>query len=226
MSLGIYRTTEDGNQRVLENSSDLRVTENYLEAEASLTASGVGVFTAGLVVPASVSVSASSTLTSTGVARRAGSVSLAGTGTIVGSVDRTTKGAISLNATGTLLAIPTFKGSAISELVASSTIDVNARTAKFVFVTSGNVELARILENEDDRITEEGDIRITNDVQSNTITSSMVANATLIPFNSIVYVKRNGVWKQVISINTKQSSTWDSSQKIYRYTAGKWKRIY
>jgi hypothetical protein len=226
MSLGIYRTTEDGNQRVLENSVDLRVTENYVSAEASLSATSSFDFTANLVLPAASSVSASSTLTAAGVARRAGSVSLAATGTIVGSVDRTTRGATSLSATGTLLAIPTFKGSAISNLVADSNAVFDARTVKYAFVAAGNVEFERILESEDARITEDGDIRITNAIETNIIDSSMVASADLIPFNSIVYVKRNGVWKQVISISTKQNSTWDSSQKIYRNTAGKWKRIY
>jgi hypothetical protein len=226
MSLGIYRTTEDGNQRVLENSSDLRVTENYLEAEASLTASGVGVFTAGLVLPASVSVSASSTLEASAALNAIAAILISNTSSLQASVDRTTRGEVDLIASGTMVAMPTFKGSAISDLVASSTLDANARTVKFVSVVSGNVEFERILESEDARITEDGDIRITHAIQTNIINSSMVASANLIPFNSIAYVKRNGVWKQVISISTNQSSTWDSSQKIYRNTAGKWKRIY
>jgi hypothetical protein len=226
MSLGIYRTTEDGNQRVLENSSDLRVTENYIEAEASLTASGVGVFTAGLVLPASVSVSASSTLSASAALNAVAAILVSNTSDLQASVDFTASGAANLVASSAVLATPTFKGSAISDLVASSTLNANGRTVKFVSVVAGDVEFERILESEDSRITEDGDIRITNPIRTNIIEGSMIANPTFIPFNSVVYVRRNGEWKQVISISTKQDDTWDSSQKIYRNTSGKWKRIY
>lgn len=226
MTLGIYRTTEDGNQRVLENSSDLRVTENYISAEASLTASSGFDFLANLVLPASVSVSASSTLSASAALNAVAAILVSNTSDLQASVDFTASGAANLTASGTMLATPTFKGSAISELVASGTASIDARTVKFVSVASGNVEFERILESEDSRVTEDGDIRITNAIQTNIVEGSMVASANLIPFTSIVYVKRNGEWKQVISISTKQNDTWDSSQKIYRYTSGKWKRIY
>ena len=227
MSLGIYRTTEDGNQRVLEDSVGLRVTENYEEGAATLVASSGFDFTANLVLPATSNVSASSTLAATANVERFAVFMVANSSTISASVDRTTQGATSLTATGTATVVPTFKGAALSNLVASGTATIDSRTVKFVSVASGDVEFERILESEDARITEDGNIRITNPIRTNLIESSMVANANIIPFSSIAYIKINGVWKQVIEVDVKQAGLWDDNlDKIYRNMSGSWKRIY
>lgn len=226
MALGIYRTTEDGNQRVLENSVDLRVTENYIEAEASVSASGTLAAVGNLVLPASISVNASSTLSSTATVTRFGAVLVANNSTLVALPSRTTRGEFNATATGTMLATPTFKGSVITNLVASSTVTADSRTVKFVSVASGDVEFERITEIENTRITEDGNVRITNPIRTNIILGSVVASADLIPFSSIAYIKIGGVWKEVRDIDVKQAGDWGYLDKIYRNMSGKWKRIY
>jgi hypothetical protein len=227
MSLGIYRTTEDGNQRVLEDSVGLRVTENYQEGAATLVASSGFDFVGNLKLPATSNVSASSTLTATANVERFAVFMVANSSTISAAADRTTQGTTSLTATGTATVVPTFKGAALSNLVASGTASFDARTVKYVEVASGDVGFERILESEDARVTEDGDVRITNPIRTNLIESSMVANANVIPFSSIAYIKINGVWKQVVEIAAKDGSSWRiNGNKIYRNMSGSWKRIY
>lgn len=227
MSLGYYRATEDGNQRVLEDSVGLRVTENYKVGEASLTATGSVTFVANLIVPALASFSASSTVNALATLRLPAVSALSASSILQAVPKRTTRGTASFIATGNLLAAPTFKGSAISNLVASSDLTADARTVKFAFIFSGTDELGRALENDlDVRITEDGDFRFTNEVTVNVIESSLVASAGVIPFSSIAYIKLNGEWKQVQEIDVNQQSSWGNLDKVYRNMSGKWKRIY
>jgi hypothetical protein len=227
MSLGYYRATEDGNQRVLEDSVGLRVTENYKVGEASLTATGSVNFVGNLIVSASASFSGTSTVNALATLRLPAVLALSASSTLQAVPKRTTRGTASFVATGSLLASPTFKGSAISNLVASSDLTANARTVKFAFIFSGTDSLGRSLENDSDvRITEDGDFRFTNDVTVNVIESSMVAVADVIPFNSIAYIKLNGVWKLITTIDAKNNSSWGNLDKVYRNMSGKWKRIY
>lgn len=227
MSLGYYRATEDGNQRVLEDSVGLRVTENYKVGEASLTATGSVNFVGNLIVPAFAGLNASSTVVATPDLTLAGVSQLLGVGTLQATPKRTTRGTASFAATSSLVALPTFKGSAISNLVASSDLTADARTVKFAFIFSGTDSLGRSLENDlDVRITEDGDFRFTNEVTVNVIESSMVAVADVIPFNSIAYIKLNSVWKLITAIDAKNNSSWGNLDKVYRNMSGKWKRIY
>jgi hypothetical protein len=227
MSLGIYRTTQADDQRVLEDGVSLRVTENYIEAESSLSASGVVSVVGSLNLPAASSVSASSTLAASAFVSRYAVALVANNSAIQAVPTRTTRGSASVVATGSMAAVPTFKGSAIAGLVATGTATVDSRTAKFVSVVSGSVEFERITEeDEDSRITEDGNQRITNLVAYNSIDSTMVAEATLIPFSSVAYIKRNGEWKQLLSVDIKDDGTWSPPEKIYRNMSGSWKRIY
>jgi hypothetical protein len=227
MSLGIYRTTQADDQRVLEDGVSLRVTENYIAAEVSLTASGVVAAVGGLILPAASSVSASSTLATSAFVNRYAVALVANNSAIQAVPTRTTTGSVNVVATGSMLASPTFKGSAITGLVATGTATIDSRTAKFVNVSSGDVEFERITEqNEDKRITEDGNQRLTNFVGVNEIDSTLVANANLIPFSSVAYIRQNGAWKQLLSVDIKDDGTWSPPEKIYRNMSGSWKRIY
>lgn len=82
----------------------------------------------------------------------------------------------------------------------------------------------RILENGDTRITEDGDTRIATNVVFNAASGTIQINGSLIKFNSVVYIKQDGVWVQ-ISPYAQYNSNWQQPQKINRYTDGVWKRI-
>lgn len=82
----------------------------------------------------------------------------------------------------------------------------------------------RILENGDTRITEDGNTRIATNVVFNAASGTIQINGSLIKFNSVVYIKQDGVWVQ-ISPYAQYNSNWQQPQKINRYTDGVWKRI-
>lgn len=225
MTIGIYRTTEAGDQRVLEDAASLRVTENYIEAESSLSASGVVSAVASLVLPAASALNASSTLSASAFVNRYAVALVANNSTIEATPTRTTRGSLDAVATGSITATPTFKGNALAGLVASSTTTLDARTAKFVHVGSGTFEYGRATEADDTRITEDSQPRYTNEVRTNTVDGTLVVSANLIPFTSVAYVKRGGEWKQVTTVDIKDGS-WNAPDKIYRNMSGSWKRIY
>lgn len=226
MATGVYRTTEGGDQRVLENSVDLRVTENYLGGEVNLTASSGFNFTANLVIPATLSVNATSTLSVNATLTSVASSSTTANSTLQASGARTTSGTSDLNATSNVSAVVKFKGAALSNLVASSNVNATSRVVKYVTVLSGDIQFDRITENEDSRVTENGDTRVTQLIRTNIVESTMVASANLIPFSSLVYIRQNGEWKLVFDVDANVDSVWKNTEKIYRNIAGTWKRIY
>ena len=87
------------------------------------------------------------------------------------------------------------------------------------------VQVTRITEASDTRITEGGDTRITNDIQSNAGSSSIVANATLIPYVKSAYYYYQGSWKPV-EIYVKWAGSWTNNVIIYKNISGIWKRSY
>jgi hypothetical protein len=226
MTLGIYRATEDGNQRVLEDSVGLRVTEAYKVGEASLVASSTLASTANLVLPVASSLTASSTLVSTATVTRFGASLLANNSVLQAIPSRTTRGASNFIASSSMLPNGSLVAKGVSSLAANSNTSFEGRTVKFVTIVSGTLNFERITELENTRITEDGNTRITDLVTTNVINGSMVAQANLMPFSSIAYIKLNGVWKQVTEIDVNQQNSWGNLDKVYRNMSGKWKRIY
>lgn len=92
-------------------------------------------------------------------------------------------------------------------------------------VESTTVSLTRVTEAGDTRITESGDIRVTGDATSNTITSTIVANATVKLFNADSYINDNGVWKKA-DIYVKHSGTWKVPNGIFKKQSGVWRRVH
>lgn len=87
------------------------------------------------------------------------------------------------------------------------------------------VEVTRITEASDTRITEAGDTRITNDITTNAGSSSIVAEATLIPYAKEAYYHYNGSWKP-LEIFVKWDGNWTTNFIMYKNISGNWKRSY
>jgi hypothetical protein len=87
------------------------------------------------------------------------------------------------------------------------------------------IQTIRITEASDTRITESGDTRITNDIISNQADSSLVANATLIPYVRTAYYHYNGSWKP-LEIFVKWDGNWTSNFNMYKNINGIWTRSY
>lgn len=226
MTTGIYRTTEDGNQRVLEDSVGLRVTENYESGEASLVASSTLTVAAGLIQPVTSSLNATSTASvvarfiGTGSSLKINNSTLEAEARVIILADASLVAASSMLPNGTTVL------NGISSLAASGSLVASGKPIRNASVISGTLEFDRDTEENDTRITEDGDVRTTNPITVNNIEGSMIANPTFIPFTSTAFIKVNGVWKEVIDVDVKQQGNWGYLDKIYRNISGKWKRIY
>jgi hypothetical protein len=115
MSAGIYRTTEDGNQRVLENSVDLRVTENYVEGLASITASS--------------SISAIPSITRFVASTLNASSSISASSNVFKSVSTQLQAVGSIQATSKVNLVVTSNLTGVSSMLNTSTLITNAATS-------------------------------------------------------------------------------------------------
>ena len=229
MSIGGYRITESGDARVLENTSDLRITENLYAVDSALTAAGTQTAVAALQTLVEASVTASSSVAVVAQVKRYGAALVANSSSIVASVDRTTVGASALTATGSISSVGALNAQAASALSATGSASFDARTVKYANVGSGLVSFIRSPESdyEDIRITEGSDTRITELIKTNTVEGTLVAEPTLVPFSSTWYVKRSGTWETMEALRVKHSSTWITPLKLNRkMPTGLWKRIY
>lgn len=103
-----------------------------------------------------------------------------------------------------------------------STVMSEIHYAQFQNISS---ETTRITEADDTRITEQDDIRITSDTANNAAESSLVANATKIPFVSSQFYNDEGVWKQILQMYVKYEGEWISPSVVYKNVNGVWKRV-
>lgn len=92
-------------------------------------------------------------------------------------------------------------------------------------VESGVVILERFTEDDNLRITETGDTRITNDVVTNVITSYLNAIPSLLTYNKEAFYNVNGVWK-FLTPYVKHNNTWKEPNAIYVKQSGVWRRGY
>lgn len=229
MSVGGYRITESGDARVLETSSDLRVTENLYAVDAALTASSSYDFVPTVRATTASTVAASGTLAAVAQVKRYAAILVANSSSITASIDRTTQGATSLTATGSISSVATYNANAASGLSGAGTIALDDRVVKYAAVGSGLVSFIRSPESdyEDIRITEGSDTRITELIETNIIEGTMIADATKIPFSSTWYVKRSGTWQTMSALRVKRSGAWITPLKLnHKLNTGIWKRIY
>jgi hypothetical protein len=238
-----FRILENGDLRLTE-SSDSRITENFIEASASLAAvgskasSGVGVLFGANSFVGTGTVTPLAYLTTTGEA------SLAGAGSSLNAGYQTFPTTVSLTASSSIASLADVKIIAESNLASTGTL-VNtglrirygesslstigsqlaaAEKTLFGVISSEDFETTRILENGDVRVTEAGDTRITLD-KANNIVGSIVANSDLTVFTSEPYYKENDTWKSFIPY-VKYNDAWMNNVRIYKNLNGTWKRSY
>lgn len=229
MTIGGYRITESGDARVLETSTDLRVTENLYAADAALNATGSSDYVATLNAVTSASVNAAGSLAAVAQVKRYGAILVANNSSIEAAPHRTTVGAATLTATGSVSATSIYAADAAASFSSTGSASFDARTVKYANVESGLVAFTRSPESdyEDVRITESSDVRVTELIKINTVEGTLIADATKIPFSSTMYVKRNGTWSEVTALKVKRSGVWVTPIKMnHKLPNGLWKRIY
>jgi 2-keto-3-deoxy-6-phosphogluconate aldolase len=219
-----YRITEASDSRILENG-DVRVTEGFQTADVALSATSSFDFVGKLKATSSSAFVGTGSLTSAGDLTKYAAILVANSSTLSALGARKTGGETSLSASGSITADEALKAFGAFTGNGTGIFSPTGRVVKFATVVSGQAIFTRITENEDFRITESGDNRITNAVPTNEIIGSMVANDTYIPFSSTAYYKTGGIWKQT-DVDTKHNGNWDALQAVYKKISGNWKRIY
>lgn len=238
-----FRILENGDLRLTE-SSDSRITENFIEASASLAAvgskasSGVGVLFGANNLTALGTVTPVSALTTTGAASLSGAgsslnvgyqtfptaASLAASSSIAGLGDVKIIANAAVTATGSLVN----QGLRIQYVNSSlSTVGSQLAAAEktlFGVISSEDFEAIRVLENGDTRVTEAGDTRITFD-KINNIIGSIVSEPTHTVFTSTAYYNDDDTWKTFIPY-VKYGGAWKDNVRIYKNQNGTWKRSY
>jgi len=238
-----FRILENGDLRLTE-SSDSRITENFIEASASLAAvgskasSGVGVLFGANNLTALGTVTPVSALTTTGAA------SLSGAGSSLNVGYQTFPTAASLNATSSISSIGDVKLIEFANLQSTTTLAniglkirpgasslstagsqlAAAEKTLFGVISSEDFEAIRVLENGDTRVTEAGDTRITFD-KVNNIIGSIVSEPTHTVFTSTAYYNDDDTWKTFIPY-VKYGGAWKDNVRIYKNQNGTWKRSY
>lgn len=219
-----YRITEASDSRILQNG-DVRVTEGFQNGNASLSASGGFDFLGKLKAAGNSNFTGTGSITSSGDLTKYAAILVANNSTLSAIGDVKILAEISLSASGTITADESLKAFGAFTGSGSGTTSSTARIVKFVTVVSGQEIFTRITENGDYRITQAGDSRITNDVPTNEIIGSIVANDTYIPFSSTAYYKTGGNW-QTSDIYVKHNGNWNPPTAVYKKISGNWKRIY
>jgi len=239
-----FRILENGDLRLTE-SSDSRITENFIEASASLAAvgskasSGVGVLFGANSFVGTGTVTPLANLTITGEA------SLAGAGSSLNAGYQTFPTTVSLTASSSIASLADVKIIAESNLASTGTLAntglrirygesslstigsqlAAAEKTLFGIISGEDFDYIRVLENGDTRITEASDTRITQIEQSNAIVGSIVTTPTHTVFTSEPYYKQNDTWKSFIPY-VKYNDAWMNNVRIYKNLNGTWKRSY
>jgi hypothetical protein len=93
-------------------------------------------------------------------------------------------------------------------------------------VESGIItDAIRFTEASDTRTTEAGDIRITENIVVNNVTSFLNAIPTVIEFSKEMYYNVGGSWK-ISTPYVKHNGAWKLPDQIYIKQSGNWKRVY
>jgi hypothetical protein len=214
------RITEAGDRRITEQG-DVRLTGNTNPNTAVGSVMLVGVSTVF------------------GRTNLSGVGSLAVEGNLVFSVDSAMSGAGSqtavpllthaglsnLSASGTIAADALFVLFAESALTGAGSLTSSARMDYSPTFESINVDFTRITESGDRRVLENGDVRITDDVVSNSAEGVLIVFSDRIAFSAEPYVKVLTDWK-AFTPYVKYEDNWTVPDKMYKHVNGNWKRIY
>lgn len=219
-----FRGTSTGDTRILENG-DVRITENTVVAEASLTAAGVFSSNGLRSTPGTASFTALGTLAAEGIIGSTGETYLTAQVSLAVSENMIMHPEASLGASTEITASPTMDVWWEFAATAASSISADGRVTRFALVPAASVSslsanglatrnaevvlsssssmtalsgylwygLVNFNISFDSRITELGDIRVTEDGQPRisptmAVTSSFSENSVHIPFTRQFYV--------------------------------------
>lgn len=239
-----FRLLENGDLRVSE-SGVLRSTEGFNDADVlldaigsispsgerftygALDASGVATLSAIPTVTKrpSVSLDSTATLEATGTSFQNAYSSLIGVGSqeVSGSAVRAAtsdlQGSSVLSPTGSRIkyGLGNFQGTGTTEASGS-----RIRYGLYAGIAD---EAIRVIESGDIRVTENGNTRLTYPLAYNVGEGTLVAEPVFTRFNSLAYVKKDGVWYRMTP-NTKHEGAWKVPTRSYKNINGNWKRIY
>ena len=220
-----YRETEEANARITE-AGIFRVTENFEEGVSHLTAEGYCISTSIVKQFASVALTASGTLDETSIKYKLAASLVAGNSSLAVVPNFIRGGVVSLQATGTKLSVGFNIQFAYSVLNASGSLAGVSGLIKYGQTESGLITYERATQNDDIRITEGGDTRITNEAIANVIDSSLVVQGDRGIWTSTGYIKEGAVWKEISHIYVKYNGNWVTPEKMYKNENNVWKLIY
>lgn len=224
MPIAGYRITEASDSRILQNG-DVRVTEGFQTADASLNASSGFDFVGTLKAQGSGVFTGTGSITSSGDLTKYAAILVANSSSLSAVGARITGGESSFAASSSISADEALRAFGAFAESGSGAISSVGQVKKYVTVVSGQTTFTRITENEDYRITEDGNSRITNVIPTNEIVGSMVAYDTYIPFSSTAYYKTGGNW-QTTDVYVKHNDNWNPPTAVYKKISGNWKRIH
>jgi hypothetical protein len=238
-----FRILENGDLRLTE-SSDSRITENFIEASSSLAALGSKVSSGVGVLFGANDLTASGSIAPLGLATIQASVSIQGAGSSLNVGYQTFPTAASLTASTSIAGLGDVKiianaavsatGNLVNQGLRIQYADSSLSTAGsqiaaaektlFGVISAEDFETTRILENGDVRVTEAGDTRIVFD-KANNIVGSIVSEPTHTVFTSTAYYNDDDTWKTFIPY-VKYGGAWKDNVRIYKNQNGTWKRSY
>jgi hypothetical protein len=238
-----YRITEGGDPRTTE-SGDTRVTEGFYTGAISLTSSGsvtagatIGAVGASLLSSATskmyagtgsfrgvTSATATSSMTVEGVRAKFANTLLSGEGVLTVVPSHTHRGLSALSSSSTVSTTPHHTHDAALAFNGVGGFGAASKSVTYGFIRGSTEELVRVTESGDIRVTEDGSDTRVSSVQGNLIEGTIVSHPSLTLFTSIAYVKVAGVWK-VFDPYAKDNSTWKEPTAVYKHTSGGWKRI-
>lgn len=238
-----YRSLESGDLRILEDGSE-RVTEGFLDGFANLSGAGSIAGLSKLKANGTSALSSTGSVLLAGQGKLFGRLNVSATGSVSFLGKTKARGLFDVNATGSLV-VSGLKRLNASVALSGSSVFTSVAGFKYVgaFAKSGTGSFDftphyigkgsyttfienpdRILESGDARITENGDTRITDDIVINGSVALLYPQATVIPFDSSVYVKMESDWKYSV-IHANVNGQWTLVDKTYQNINGRWKRI-
>jgi len=242
MAVGGFRITEDGNLRVTQ-ASEGRVTEDIVDAYCSLSASGSITSLATATINVATSLSNVGSAIFIGVAERIGSARLDSTSTVTPTGNLTLRTTTNLQASSSTLFTQELLLKGSTDLSSSGSLAVKVTLpAEFTATSTGSLstspalvaygyfdslplEQVRVTSAGDVRVTEDGlDTRVTNIVQANAASGSLVVFSTVFPFSGTPYVNQTDSWKQFTPY-VKHRDEWVRPEKVYKNVNGNWKRV-
>ena len=238
-----YRSLESGDLRILEDGSE-RVTEGFIDGFANLSGAGSIATVSKLVAKGISPLSSTGSVLLAGQGKLFGRLNVSAAGSVSFLGKTKARGLINVNATGSLV-VSGLKRLNANVALSASGVFTSVAGFKYVgaFAKSGTGSFAfaphyigkglyassiespdRILESGDARITEDGNIRIADNVVINAAFGSLTVQPTYVIFNSFVYVKMGNDWEYSV-IHANVNGQWTLVDKTYQNINGRWKRI-